>query len=181
MYSYVGTLVIEVDKTKFKNPSGAFYLRGLFFEEQGADKQFCVYTLKKEDHLGYPSLYKLYMESNDPTEYSFATVYLYNWDHWESLCECTWFKPHLAQWRRELNTKIRAEALLNIRVLAHPDKQTSFQANKYLLDGAWIGAGEAKRGKGRPGKAEIEKAASDLARASHEASEDYQRILGTKQ
>lgn len=129
--------------------------------------------------MGYPSLYRLYMEASDPTEYHFAVSNLYSWAHWEALCECTWFKPIIALWRRELNTKIRAEALYNLRVLSAPDKPTSFQANKYLLDGSWMGAGEAKRGKGRPGRAEIERAASDLARASQDTHEDYLRIMNS--
>lgn len=170
-----------MEQSRFKSPVGSFYLRGLFFEETGADKSTVLYTLKREDHLGYLSLYRLYMESQDPTEYHFAVSHLYGWDHWEILQECTWFKAHIAQWRRELEAKIRAEALVNIRVLADTEKPTSFQANKYLLDGSWKGTDVSKRGKGRPTKADIQNAAGELARASQEAKDDYERIMGKVQ
>ena len=171
-------MVAEVDKSRFKNPSGAFYLRGIFFEETGVDKSSVVYTLKEADHLGYPSLYRLYMEANDPTEYNFAVSHLYSWSHWEALSQCTWFRPYLDAWRRELETKIRAESLVQIRATAKEATPTGFQANKYLLESPWKAVGEFKRGRGRPTKADIQKAASDLARASQEHTEDFTRVFG---
>jgi hypothetical protein len=165
-----------VDRSKFKNINGTYLLRGLFYEETGADKSSVVYTLKQEDHMGFPSFYRLYMNIADPTEYRVGTELLWGYHHWEILSECTWFKPFLLVWRRELATKIRAESLNNIKQLADPSKPTAFQANKYLLDGNW-GTETGKPGRGRPSKDEVKRVAVELAEIDRITKEDLQRIV----
>lgn len=166
---------------KFKNASGARYLRGLFFETTLEDKSSVVYTLKNFDHLGYQSLYRLYMETGDPTEYKFATQYLDGWDHWEALCGCSWFKPYVEAWRRELEVKVRSAALAQIEQVSHLDGDTktkalAFTANKYLLDGGWKPKGEGKVG--RPTKEAIKKEAFRITQEAQDINEDYNRIFG---
>jgi len=160
----------------FKNPMGAFYLRALFYETTLADKTTVVYTLKDNDHLGFVSLYRLYMETGDPTEYEFATRYLAGWEHWEALCQCSWFKPYVDRWRRELETRIRAKSLREIeKVAGNPDHPSSYHANKYLLDGSWKPAGEKKVG--RPTKVAIQQEAARIASESEQTASDYERVL----
>jgi hypothetical protein len=163
-------------KNPFKNTMGTRYLKGLFYETTLQDKSSVVYTLKDQDHLGYVSLYRLYTEADDPTEYKFATQHLDGWEHWEALCQCSWFKPYLDRWRRELETRLRARALLEIRAVANdPDHPSSYHANKYLLDGSWKPTGESKRG--RPTKEAIKKEAALQASNEQQITSDFERII----
>jgi hypothetical protein len=117
------------------------------------------------------------METDDPTEYLFATQYLDGWDHWETLCECTWFKPYVARWRRELEIKHRALALRNIKASAsNPDSKDFHQANKFLVSSGWQEPSQTKRG--RPSKTEISKAAREMADERKSIDEDFERISG---
>lgn len=162
-----------IDKSRFKNAVGAFYLAGMFFEEVNYDKASVVYTLKDEDHLGYPSLYRLYLEVSDPTEYRFAKEHLYSWKHWEMLQECNWFKPYLLRWRKELELKIRSQALVNIIESSVSKTKDAFTANKYLLDANWKGETRA----GRPTKEAIKKQAQSIVSDQASVSDDYQRLM----
>jgi hypothetical protein len=161
-----------------RNASGARYLKGLFYEMVNADKTSVMYTLKDSDYLGYPSLYRLYMMEGDVTEYTFATKYLDGFDHWVILCECSWFKPYVAKWRLELETRIRSRALRAIQeVAADETAKESFSANKLLLAGGWKEPGQSKT-RGRPTKDDIRKEASKLAQSEKQLTDDYNRIKG---
>jgi len=150
----------------------------LFFETTLSDKSTCLFTLKPVDHEGLPSLYRLYMETDDPTEYLFATRYLDGWDHWETLCECTWFKPYISKWRRELEIKHRALALKNIKSLANnPNSKEYHQANKFLVSSGWQEPTEKNR-RGRPSKEEVAQAAKEMADERRSLDEDFERIQG---
>ena len=161
----------------FRNPSGARYLKGLFYETLGSDKSTVVYTLKDHDHKGYVSLYRLYMEANDLTEYRFAMSHLDGWEHWEMLTECEWFKPVVARWRKELELRMRAEALASIietsKASSNPN---AYHANKYLLEGAWKLPGDKKAG--RPTKEAIAKEATRIAISAKDTASDLERVLG---
>lgn len=163
--------------SEFRNSNNLQLLNGLFYETTDADKSSVVYTLKDRDHLGYPSLYRLYMEADDPTEYSFAVANLDGWSHWERLCECTWFKPHIAKWRRELEVRLRARALLQIRATAGTPGKESFQANKFLVGQGWKEGGPKRRA-GQPSKDEISREAHRLATISSNLDDDLARISG---
>lgn len=129
--------------------------------------------------MGFVSLYRLYIETADPTEYAFAIRYLDGWEHWELLCQSQWFKPYVTRWRRELETKIRSQSLAKIIDLAHnSDSREAFQAQKFLLSGDWKTRDEAKRG--RPSKDEIKHEAERLARLESQVSQDYERITVSK-
>lgn len=167
-------------KNVFKNASGAQYLRGLFYETTLADKSTVVYTLKNEDHLGYRSLYRMYMESGDLTEYKFAVQALDGWDHWEALTQCSWFKPYIDAWRRELEIKVRSQALAKISAMASTVTSEkllplSFQANKYLLDGGWKTGDNRKAG--RPSKQAIKEEATRIASVDKQLTADFDRIM----
>ena len=160
---------------KFKNYQGVRYTKGLFYEETLADKSSVVYTLKNEDYQGYPSLYRLYMECEDPTEVSFVEKYLDSWDHFEMLLACEWFQPKIERWRRELNLRLRAKALNNIREIAARPGKEQLNANKYLLNWLETPAGASKRG--RPTKVAIEAEAKRLASSNRQIEDDHSRLL----
>lgn len=165
-----------VDTNKFKNESGTRLTRGLFFEQTLTDKSSVVYTLKNEDHEGYPSLYRLYIESvdRDPTEYHFATTYLDGWDHWEMLLECTWFKPYASRWRREARIRRSAFYLNQIARIAKSGSREALTASRYMLEEGWVP--KEKNSKGRPSKDEIQQEAKRQAELDNLTAQDAERL-----
>lgn len=152
------------------------YTKALFFEVAVGEKENVLYTLKDQDHRGYKSLYRLYMDLSDPLEINFANTYLDGWEHWQMICEAPWFKPYIKRWRHELNLKLRAEALLRIREIAKDETHKgSLAANKILLDGAWETKEESKK-VGRKSKEEIRADADRLFQLEKEAISDLERI-----
>jgi hypothetical protein len=164
-------------KNKFRHPNtNNRYYKALFFEETGADKSTVVYTLKDVDHEGFPSLYRLYMELDDPTEWEVANQLMDGWEHWENLCTCTWFKPIVERWRKEVELRMKSKALHRIRSEAKTASREAFAANKYILEKGWEPKEGSKSNRGRPTKDEIKRAADDLAKASNQLSDDYHRL-----
>lgn len=172
------------DKSEYYNPSnsrfragnGNFLTRGLFYETVGGDKSTVLYTLKDFDHHNYPSLSRLYIEESDPTEYLFAKKHLDSWAHWEDLLGNTWFEEYITRWRRELEVKIKAQALVRIFDAGRsPDTKTAFAANKYLLEGRWTPS-ETKK-VGRPTKEAIAAEAQRLASINDKIKQDYERLV----
>jgi len=165
----------------FRSPTtGARYLKGLFYETTLVNKSSVVYTLKDQDHQGYPSLYRLYMEKEDQTEYEFAVAYLEGYEHWEMLCKCTWFKPHLIRWRNELELKLKARYLSKLVVDAEDStSKTQLISAKYLIEKGW----EPKQGspRGRPSKAEIATEAERIALTEDRILEDFNRLATLKE
>lgn len=162
----------------FRSASNQRLLKALFYEESD-NPELVVYTLKDKDHqVGsslYPSLYRLYMETDDPTEWTFATTYLDGWEHWQMLCSCTWFKPFHKRWREELEVRTRALSLSRIRAEAASSSKNAYLANKLLLDKGWVPK-EEKSPVGRPTKEAIKREADQLFQASNDAQSDFDRI-----
>lgn len=161
--------------SKFKNSIGMFLLMGLFYETS-PDKSQVLYTLKDRDHAGYPSLYRLYMEANDPTEYLFATQHLDGWAHWERLSKCKWFSEYVERWRRELELRTKAQALQRIASVAKSGGKEAFQADKFLVSGGW--KDQTTRKRGAPTKAEVQSEAQRIAVEQNTLEDDFQRIQG---
>jgi hypothetical protein len=159
----------------FKDEQGRLLYSKLFYERcVPATRQKVRYTLKDQEHEGYPSLYQLYMESEDPTEYAFATKYFDSYNHWINLTQAEWFKEYITRFRTELETKLRSKALASIIKEARSGSKNAFLANKYLLEKGW----QPKGTKGRPSKDQIQKAAEEIATEDRNLKEDYLRIVG---
>jgi hypothetical protein len=169
---------MAIDKSLFRSSTNSRYLKGLFYETTLANKFSVVYTLKDQDHLSFPSLYRLYLEANDPTEYRFALEHLDGWEHWEMLCSCTWFKPYVERWRRELELRLKSESLARIMREAKTNSKESFTANRYLLEKGW--EAKDKNPRGRPSKEQIQQQAQVIALTDRRLEEDFERISGTK-
>jgi hypothetical protein len=148
------------------------HTKSLFYETS-AYPELVRYTLKAHDHMGFPSLRRLYLEADDPTEYEFVKKYLEGIDHWDDLCACKWFKPHIDSWRRELELRLKSQALLRIREEAMAGGRNSLQANRFLVDKGW----ETKPGqRGRPSKDEIRREAERQVTAERQVSDDWDRL-----
>lgn len=173
------TFMQEIDK--FKNPTqGTKRTKSLFTEFSASDKTYTLYTLQDEDKAEYPSLYRLYMEMGDLTEYEFATKYFYNWEHWKLLCTLEWFIPHVARWREELDLKTKAEALKRIKEEAKdPKAKNTFSANKILIDRSWENSKpKAPRRAGRPSNEEVQGELKKEVKEAKVLDEDYKRVFG---
>jgi hypothetical protein len=153
---------------------GKFRTQSLFLElGYGED---AVYTLKDQDHehngTVYPSLKRIYLELEDPTEYEFATLHLLGWRHWQRMCENKVIRKHIDEWREELEIKLRSQA---IKDAIQQAKQGHFQAAKWVADRGW-----ATRGAGRPSKAEIEREKTIQTRINDEYDGDVVRMFANQ-
>jgi hypothetical protein len=143
-----------VDKSKLLDDAGRPMTQALFLE-LGYNEKYAMFTLKEQDHIWngktYPSLKRLYLETEDPTEYEFATKYLLSWNHWKRIVDNKVIGRYIAEWRDELEVKLRSRAVRDIQRLCESESG-SYQAAKYLADRGWD-----KRPAGRPSKEEQEK------------------------
>lgn len=174
-----------IDKSRFKNASGAKRLRGIFFEETGEDKTNVIYTLKPEDHKGYPSLKRLYLEQEDTTEYTFANRYLFDYSHWLDLCRTSWFKPIAAQWKEELRLKLEARYLETLKEIAAGGGKEGLQATKILLERNKKPKEAVKKekgygGSGHPWKTSRNASNSEIDDSNHLITSDAYKRLFTK-
>lgn len=162
-----------IDKSKFLDPNGNPLTQSLFLEI-GYDTDYAVYTLKDQDHtykgVVYPSLKRLYLLEEDPTEYLFATKYLLGWKHWNRICDNKALAKEIHYWREELELKLRAMSVRALRDMAQSENG-NFQASKFLADRGWD-----KRAVGRPSKAELEKRAAIADKVDNEFSADIRRL-----
>lgn len=159
----------------FRNANNQRIGRALFLETS-LEPDRVLYTLKNHDHQGFPSIHRLYLEENDPTEYRVANKYFEDWDHWESLCNSSFFKPYVEKMRAELEIRYRSESLANIIETANKGGRDSFQASKYIAEKGWE---KPKPGqKGRPSKEAIAREAHSIASERNRLEDDFERIMG---
>jgi hypothetical protein len=162
----------------FRDPKvNVRYTRKLFFEQCYDSPEAALYTLKNRDHEGYISLYHRYMETEDPTEITFANTYFEDYEHWQLIVAAPWFKPYIERWRKELALRIRAKAFLRIRDIAQDETdRATFAANKFLIDGSWMSKEEVKS-VGRPSKEAIRKEAELLFENDASMKADLERLI----
>lgn len=143
---------MEINKEGFKDEKGRYIVQGLFLEDR-YNTDLAYYTLAGEDkeYKGklFPSLKRLYLETADPIEYTFATTYLYDWDHWQRMCRNAIVSRHIESWREELELSLRSEAISALVDMAI--NKDHYQAAKFLQDKGWD---VSKRG--RPSKEDIQ-------------------------
>lgn len=168
-----------IDKSRFRNASGAILTSRLFLEtNQGyANPEGVLYTLRREDYKGYPSLYRLYMALEDPLEFDFANTFFDSFEHWEQICATAWFQEYIYQWRKELDLKLRSRALRTIRDLSKDGVgNKAFEASKFLLTDGWNKGSKDEPKRGRPSKSDIKRAANEIASDSSLLREDLERL-----
>lgn len=170
------------NKLLFKNASGVHMLKPIFYELDDSEKVWAQYSLKDYDHIVdgkiYPSIRKLYVDFEDPTEYDFACTYFDNWNHWTKMTQASFFQSYLKEMREELDVKLRARSLSKIKQTAESDGKDSLQANKFLIQGGWKTPVE-KSQVGRPTKQKIKEEAEKLFNQRTEFDDDFERVLGS--
>jgi hypothetical protein len=157
-------------KDKMLDSSGRPITQSMFLEIGYSEA--AIYTFKDNDHFYegkiYPSLKRLYLEAEDPTEYDFASTYLLGWRHWLRLCENKLIRKQIDEWREELEMKLRSRA---VKEMIKSAEKGGVQASKWLADRGW-----AQRGAGRPSKADIASEKVLMARVDSEYSSDVIRL-----
>lgn len=153
---------------------GKFRTQSLFLELGYSDE--AIFTLKDEDYeyegRKLISLRNLYLQEEDPTEYTFATTYLMGWRHWQRMCENKAIRSYIDEWREELEVKLRCRAVGDAIRAA---RTGNFQAAKWVADRGW-----ATRGAGRPSKAEVNHEKQVQAKINDEYKGDVIRLYEVK-
>lgn len=113
------------NKAKLCDVMGRRLTTGLFEELQDKDTAasavFKLSDWKKE-----------YVEICDPTGYRAAMALIGDWAHWQLLANNPIFKEHLEEWKKEVETKLKSEAIEELRTQATLATGTS--AAKYLAE-----------------------------------------------
>ena len=157
-----------------------WHTKGLFYETslpEDRDSMGTAWTLKEDDHRAdgkvYKSMKKMYIAMEDVTEYDFAQASVGSYKHWERLLESPIIRPHIDQWRKELNLKLKARAMKSIIKAATEDEKLSFQAMKYLADNDYL---DKKGKRGRPSKDEVKAELRKEVQTSKTLQDDAARI-----
>ena len=162
--------------SKYKDVMGRFRTESLFLERpRNAVKLEPVFTLKDYDHKGLPSMKRLYLEANDPTEYIFASEVLGSYRHWEKLSTIGWFQKYVKQWRKELELQIKADSIEAMRTLAAQASADSVRASalRWLASNGW----EKKTPRrGRPSERELRKKTREALEEGADTQVDFERL-----
>lgn len=162
---------------QFKNAGGKWITKSLFYELTLAEKPYAVYSLKEQDHTDkdgkvFLSLKRLFLESDDPTEYAFSQEHLGGWSHWQEMQTIAVIAPHIEKWRSERDVRLRS---LGVRKMIESAEAGNYQAAKFLTDKGWD-----VQTKGRPTKEQIRKEAREAAHVKSVVSNDMERIRKLK-
>lgn len=158
----------------FTNEQNILYTNALFKELDHQDLGVYLYTLGFEDIVEdsktIPSIRKAYLELEDPTEYAVATKYFQSWAHWKKIRESSKIRPHVNEWREELEVRMRSHGLKGIM-----DKMYDgdYQASKYLADKGWS---KSTRKRGAPTKEERISIARKDAKVTNIVDAHYERM-----
>jgi len=148
---------------------GAYRTQSLFFETNKS-KLTPIMTLKTYD-LEYkgvilPSLYKVYMEQADPTEYAVAMEVFGSWKQWNKILGNKELRGVIDDWRIELEVKLRSEAIHALANTAINEGSKGTAAAKYLAERGW-----EKRKAGAPSKAEVKREMKVATRVSDDVTD----------
>lgn len=170
-----------------KDIKGNFRTMSLFYEtnmpsrgntSEDGSAFISFFTLKPHDHsVGghvYLSLKAIYFDYDHipGLEYEFAMDVFSSWDHWVRLTDDSAVRKHFADWRRELEVKIRADALKSILVTSkNKSSPSASQAARFLVEKGWI-----EKKAGRPSKEEVERERKIAAGIKDTLSEDMARL-----
>ena len=162
---------MKIDKSLLLDSRGRPITQSMFLEIGYTD--FAVFTTKDNDYTYkgkvYPSLKRLYLEYEDPTEYAFVQEYLSGWNQWKQLCNNQQTLKFINEWREELELKLRSQAIRDM--IDQSADGGSFQASKWLADRGWD-----KRAAGRPSKQEQQKEQRVKEKISNEFNDDAARL-----
>ena len=140
-----------------------------------------TWTVEDEDHDGLYSFKKWYMKyRKDPTETKFVDeCFEGDFKHWEAFKHGVYIKPFYERIRREAMQRNLADVMQKIEATAMDDSNKSqMVALKYLVDRYSKYDEDAAPKRGRPKKADIDKAAREIAEEDKATADDLKRIMG---
>ena len=137
--------------TKFRATNGSLLTTRLFRELSFGEEDRALFTLKRKDTNNLPSLFRLYMELNDPTEYEVATQLFESWEHWERITNNKQIQPYIAEMREELAKKLESEGVARLIKEVQTNGKNAYQAAKYLAERGWSSSPKPTK-RGRPSK-----------------------------
>lgn len=154
----------------------AMRTQSLFLETSYGDQEFVQYTLKPRDHKtkdgrSIPSIKRLYLEAEDPTEYNFAYKYFLDWNHWQKIKGNQLIAKHMEGWKDELDVRMAAIGITSMIDMATDAHKPSFQASKFLAHREWD-----KNKPGRPSKEAVAREAKIAAKINEEFGGDLARL-----
>ena len=138
---------------QLKGPNGKCRTKSLFYELSYYDTTDVIFTTKekdiKVDDKVYVSLHQLYvsMVPNDPTEYDFAQRVFGSWDIWQTISKAPQIKPYVNKWRKEVEIKVKSQAIQSIAEEMKTGGRSSFSAAKLLLEKGWLDKENASQAK----------------------------------
>ena len=159
----------------YLSDTGKRLVRQLFIENRNiGENDLAIYTMHREDEeyegTTYRSLYKLYLATKDITEARFVSLYLYDWEQWNSLCSSATYKDEIARWRTELKALVLGELIDTLVLDAHSDSKSSKSSAKFLVDKL------SKRTKGRPTTAVVPTTEETTRSVVSEIAKDIKRL-----
>lgn len=80
---------------------------------------------------------KRYVEIGDPTGYAAAMELVGDWEHWNVLKNNPTLKPYFAQWDKELEIKLRSNAILSM--VKHSKSDKGQASAKWLAEAGFKG------------------------------------------
>lgn len=138
---------------QLKNASGKFLTKSLFYELSYINPKHSIFTLKDTDIefegkplVSFPKLY-LALVSGDPTEYEFSQVVFGSWEHWQAIAKSPFVKPYINKLRKEVEVKVRSDAIKAIAEEMKSNGRSSFSAAKLLLEKGWLDKDTASKAK----------------------------------
>jgi len=151
------------------------YLQKDLFQETSSKPELVLYCLAREN-TEYPSLYKFYIAMEDFTEFEFANKYFESYQHWKEITNSAWFMPYIAEWREELELKIKAR---NLRSLIEKS-ESDVGVAKFLLGKKWVDDAQSHNPgvnlRGRPSKEEIKGHLRLITMNEKKIEEDIERM-----
>lgn len=146
------------------------YLTQSLFYETGKGDDRALFTTKRKHHKGYVSLYKLYMEIADPTEYLFAKAAFGSWEQWKRVKNNKLLSKlmKIHEWEEELEIRIRSLGI-KATILAASEGKTD--AAKYIAEKKWD-----KRRAGRPTNEEVLRETVIARKLDKETEDELQRL-----
>lgn len=174
IYDWELPLSTEIRRAPHNNQ---YYTKSLFVEESGLDSGAPLSYRAKDHSPRALSLYKLFMEHSDPTEYQFALSVFGDWEHWQTLSNSHFLKPWLNKWRAELEVRTQSILYEQLKEDALSGSKSAASTAKYLLD-KFEKTEETKKGRGRPSKRNQD--SEKPVFLSSDLKEDLERISGRK-
>lgn len=158
------------------HPTTEVPMTNQLFYENYKDNGKAIFTLKDRDFADptgkiYFSLKKLFLESDDPTEYTFAITVFGSWKLWNKVKSCKLMRDLIPEWKEELEIKMKSQAQLKIVEISNSKSPNAMQAAKYVDQEIF-----KRHRRGRPSKEEVQSELKKEAKVSAQVKEDMERL-----